>query len=90
MRHSQPPTPVAMDNTAANIIVNRTAKQKISKEIYMRFYGVRKKIHNNSFHILWEEIKKNLSYYVTKHHPIWDNKNYDTKILETKKKGIET
>ena len=29
MGHLQPPTSVTMDNTAANIIFNRTAKQKI-------------------------------------------------------------
>ena len=30
MGHIQPPTPVATDNTAANSIFKRTAKQKIS------------------------------------------------------------
>ena len=30
MVHQQPPTPVATDNTVANSILNRTAKQKSS------------------------------------------------------------
>ena len=34
----QPPTPVVTDTTAAKIIVNRTAKQKRSRAIDMRFY----------------------------------------------------
>ena len=38
MFHLQPPTPMAMENTAANIIVNGTSKQKISQAIDMRFY----------------------------------------------------
>ena len=41
MGHKQPPTPVARDNTTANIIVNRTANQKIYRAIDMRFYWVR-------------------------------------------------
>ena len=40
MGHLQPPTPVATDNTAANSIVNRTAKEKKSQAIDMRFYWV--------------------------------------------------
>ena len=44
MVHQQPPTPVVTDNTAANSIVNRTSKQKISKAIDMKFYWVRNRI----------------------------------------------
>ena len=33
MVHSQPPTPVAMDNTSANIIMNVMSKQKRSISI---------------------------------------------------------
>ena len=38
MGHQQPPTLVAMDNTAANIIFNVTATQKRSRAIDIRFY----------------------------------------------------
>ena len=41
MGHLQPPTLVATENTAANSIVNGTAKQKISRAIDMIFYWVR-------------------------------------------------
>ena len=53
--HQQPPTPVATDNTVANIIVNRMAKEKISCAFDMRFYWVRNIIRLNNFHIIWEE-----------------------------------
>ena len=69
MGHSQPPTPEATENTAASSISNGTEKTG-SIEIDMRFYWIRDKIIQNNFHIFWEEGKKNLSDYVTKHHPI--------------------
>ena len=52
MGHLQPPTPVAMDNTAANSIVNGTEKQKISRAIDMRFYWVRDKTQQMFSHIM--------------------------------------
>ena len=56
--HHQPPTPVATDYTTEKIIVNGTAKQKISRAIDMRFYCVRDRIRQNHFHVFWEEGKK--------------------------------
>ena len=58
MGHSQPLTPVAMDNKAENSILNRMTKQKKFRSIYMRFYCVRNIIGQNNFHIFWEEGKK--------------------------------
>ena len=55
MGHLQPPTPVEMDNAAANIIVNGTAKQKSSLAIDMRLYWVIDRIRQNHFQIFWEE-----------------------------------
>ena len=40
----------------------------------MIFYWVRDIIQQNHFHIFWEERKKNLVDYVTKHHPIWHHR----------------
>ena len=71
MGHQQPPTPLATGNTAANIIVNETAKQTIFQAIDIRFYWVRNRIRQNNLHIFWEERKKKLADYVTKHHLIW-------------------
>ena len=53
MGHSQPTTPVATYNKAANIIVKRMSKQKISRAKDMRFYLVRDRIQKNYFHIFW-------------------------------------
>ena len=74
MGHQQQPTPVTMDSKAANRIVNGTEKQKIHQAIDMIFYWVRDITQQNHFHILWEEGKKNLADYVTKHHPIWHHR----------------
>ena len=84
MVHLQPPTPVTMYNTAANSIVNGTAKQKISCEIDMRFYWVRDRIRQNHFHLFWDEGKKNLAEYFTKHHPIWYHKSMRPRYVKAK------
>ena len=86
MGHLQPPTPMATDNTAANSIVNGTEKHKIYREIDMRFYWVRDRIRKNYFHIFWEEGKKNLTDYVTKHHPIWQHRSTRPRYVKAKKK----
>ena len=38
MGHPQTPTPMEMDNTSANSIINGTSKQKRSRAIDMKFY----------------------------------------------------
>ena len=89
MGHLQSPTPVAMENAAANSIVNGTAKQKISRAIDMIFYWVRDRIRQNHLHILREEGKKNLADYVTKHHPIWHHRSMRPKYVKATKTYIE-
>ena len=89
MGHQQPPTPVATYNTAANSIVNGTAKQKRSRAIDMIFYWVRDRIRKNHFHIFWEDGNKNLSDYVTKHHPIWYHIAMRPRYVKTTTKYIE-
>ena len=61
MGHLQPPTPVGTYNTAANSIVNGTAKQKRYRAIDMRFYWVIDRILKNHFHKFLKEGKKNLA-----------------------------
>ena len=70
MVHPQPPISVATDNTAENHIVNEKSKQKRSRVIDIIFYWVRDRKLQNRLHIFWEEGKKNLVDYFTKHHPI--------------------
>ena len=69
MGHQQLPAPLAMENIAAKIIVNVTAKQKRYRAINMIFYWVKYIIRQNNFRIFWEE-GGGLAGYVTKHHPI--------------------
>ena len=78
-----PSTQVETYNTAANIIMYKTAKQKITIAIDMRFYWVRNIIEQNHFHIFWEEEKKNLVDFVTKKTPNMAPKNHETTIFET-------
>ena len=78
MGHSRPPTSGATDNTAASRIVTRTAKQKISRAIDMRFYWICNRIQQNHFHvpgILCHKTPPNTA-----------PQKYDTKIFETNNK----
>jgi hypothetical protein len=68
MGHDQPPTPVATDNSAAEAVLNGTAKQRKSRAVDMRFYWVRDRIRQGHFHIFWEAGKINRADYYTKHH----------------------
>ena len=89
MGHLQPPTLIGTENTATNSIVNGTGKRKRSLEIDMRLYWVKYRIRQNLFHILWEEVKKNLSEYVTKNHPIWHHRAMRPRFVKATKKDIE-
>jgi hypothetical protein len=68
MGHDQPPTPVATDNSAAEGVLNGTAKQRKSRAVDMRFYWTRDRIRQGQFHIFWEAGKINRADYYTKHH----------------------
>ena len=87
MGHPQPPPPVAMYNTSANSIINGTNKK--SRAIDMIFYWVRDRIRQNNFHIFWEEGKKNLADYVTKHHRICHHRTMRPIHLTATKKHIK-
>ena len=89
MGHSQPPTPVATENIASNIIINRTAQQKISRAIDMIFYWAQHRILKNNFRILCEEGKKKLACYVTKLHPMWHNRTIRPRYLKPTTESIK-
>ena len=52
MSHPQPPTLAAMDNLAANRIMNGTSKHKIYRAIDIICYWVWDQFRQNHFHIL--------------------------------------
>ena len=56
----------------------------------MRFYWIRDKTRQNHFHIFWEEKKKNLSDYFTKHHLLWHDIAMRPKYYKATKKTKKT
>ena len=68
MGHVQPPTPVQIDNTTTEGIMNSTMQQKRSKAMDMRFYWVQDRIKQNHLKEFWKPGNTNLGDYHTKHH----------------------
>ena len=54
----------------------------------MMLYSVRDRITQNDFRIFWEEGKKNLADYVTKHHSIWYHRTMRPRYFKPTKKDI--
>jgi hypothetical protein len=63
----QPATPIQVDNSCANGIINDTVKQRRSKAIDMRFYWVRDRVRQGQFTVHWKPGIENLADYYTKH-----------------------
>ena len=61
----------------------------MSRAIDMIFYLVRDRIRQNYFHIFWEEEKKNLVEYVTKHQLIWHHRATRPRYVKATKRYIE-
>jgi hypothetical protein len=68
MGHKQPPTPIQIDNSTAEGIINDTIRQRRSKAIDMRFYWLKDRVHQNQFNIFWKPGTTNMGDYYTKHH----------------------
>ena len=45
--HKQPPTPIVIDNIAAQGIINKTMKQHRSKAMDMRFHWIQERAQQN-------------------------------------------
>ena len=69
MGNPQGPTPVQVDNTTAVGFVNKTSKQKMSKEIDIRLYWLQDRKDQGQFTIYWIPGLKNPADYHSKHHP---------------------
>ena len=69
MGHSQPPTPVQVDNSTALGIATGTVKQRKSKAMDMRFYWIRDRKNQKQFNIYWKPGSTNKGDYFTKHLP---------------------
>ena len=68
MVQEQPPTPVQIDNSTTEGIMNSTMQQKRSKAMDMRFYWVQDRIKQKHFKVFWKPGTTNLGDYNTKHH----------------------
>ena len=68
MGHSQPSTPVQVDNSTANGFANNQIKQQKSKAMQMRFYWIQDRVKQKQFKVYWRPGSTNLADYFTKHH----------------------
>ena len=66
--HTQPSTPMQVDNTTVVGFANNTINQKRLKVIDMRFYWIRYRTRQVQFNIYWDPGSTNLGDYHTKHH----------------------
>jgi hypothetical protein len=66
--HSQPPTPIQVDNTTAVGFANNRIKQKATKALDMRFYWIRDRVSQGQFLIYWGPGQGNYADYVRKNH----------------------
>ena len=69
MGHSQPPTPVQVDNSTALGIATGTTKQRKSKEMDTSFYWIRDRKIQKKFNIYWKPGSTNKGDYFTNHFP---------------------
>jgi hypothetical protein len=51
--YPQKETPIIIDNSAASSIANRTAKQRKSRCIQMRYHWIRDRVDNGEFKVIW-------------------------------------
>jgi hypothetical protein len=68
MGHPQPATPMQVDNSTANGILNGTVKQQRSRAIDIRFYWMKDCTQQGQFNVFWAPGRGNLADYFTKHH----------------------
>ena len=86
--HRQPATLVQTENSSAKGIVNRTAKQRRSKEIYMRYYWIQYQPEQGQLKKYWSKGATYRAYYFTKEHNTYHHQSirpmYLKNIIETR------
>ncbi len=68
MGRPQPRTPIQMDNTTAEGVINKKIQPKRTKAMDMQFHWLRDREAQGQFKIYWRPGKTNLADYFTKHH----------------------
>ena len=66
--YKQPPTPLQIDNSMADGVVNVKIQPKRTKAMDMRFHCIRDREYQEQFCIYWRPGKLNYANYWTKHH----------------------
>jgi hypothetical protein len=66
--HTQPPTPIQIDNSTALGIVSNIIQPKRTKAMDMRFHWLQCRTNQKQFRTYWRAGSTNLADYVTKHH----------------------
>ena len=81
MGHEQPCTPIQMDNSTAEGVINNKIQPKRTKAMDMRFYWLRCQEAQNQFRFYWRPGGQNLADYWTKHHPAAHHQNMRAEFL---------
>jgi hypothetical protein len=81
MGHKQPATPVQVDNSTAEGIINKRVQPKRTKAMDMRFHWLRDRSTQNQFRFYWRPGTTNYADYWTKHHPAAHHRNMRTIFL---------
>ena len=87
MGHLQPGTPIQMDNSTAEGVINNTIQPKRTKAMDMRYHWLRDREAQGQLRIHWKSGKTNLADYFTKHHPPLHHVNIRASFL-TKVKDL--
>jgi hypothetical protein len=82
MGHKQPATPVQVDNSTAEGIINKRVQPKRTKAMDMRFHWLRdRSINQQQFRFYWRPGPTNYADYWTKHHPAAHHRNMRPEFL---------
>ena len=82
MGHPQPATPIQVDNSTADGIVNSRVQPKRTKAMDMRFHWLRDRaINQKQFRIYWKPGTQQRGDYWTKHHSPAHHRNMRSEIL---------
>jgi hypothetical protein len=73
--------PLRKDSSTAYGIVNKTIKQKRSKEMDMRYHWLTDRVLQKQFDVYWRPGRENLGDYHTKHHSAQHHKDMRHLIL---------
>ncbi len=81
MGHPQPPTPIQVDNSTAESIINNRVQPNRTKAMDMRFHWLHDRETQKQFRIYWRPGPTNLGDYWTKHHPPSHHQNMRPEFL---------